>query len=95
MCVLRPTIVSVIGASDLILLDQSPYVASFTRPIFGEPDAPGNGVVVKHQLEFLHFVEHLELREPLAFLGSDICTPDLTQRQRLCGSEAPIEKPVR
>ena len=46
MCVLRPAIVSVIGASDLILHNQSPYVASFTRPVRGEPDTPRNGIVV-------------------------------------------------
>lgn len=80
----------------LILPDQPPCIATFTRrALIRKSQAPRNSIVVQHQLEFLHLIEHLKLRDPLQFPRLDVRPPDLAQRQRLRSRKAQTEEPPR
>jgi len=80
--------------SPMIVHEQSPRVITLT-PALRKLHAPRNGVMVQHQLEFLHLVEHLELREPLQLPGLDVPPSNLAQRDRLRRREAQIEESAR
>lgn len=93
------TIVLILVVSQSIRRDQPPRIrpsiSSVRRPLLGEFRAPRNGIVVQHQLELLHLVEHLDPRKPAQLPRLDVPAPDLAQRQRPRGRKSAIEEPAR